>query len=207
MTNLYLWEWPKSFPEKWVGAHHVESIEDESFIYFSKFSRGQDLDPKTIKFVPRVNFEAKTEQLSGYDCLPCNGSAPLVNKKIIEILREIAPGDVQFFPARIVCLDGELEGYFFLNVTQLIKGIDHDQSIYSLLDLPDGAKMIYTVRKLVLKPGCMKGHDLARDQDLTTNLLVSQPIYDAFQAAKIKGARLVTPDEYYEGLNALYRRG
>ncbi len=207
MTKLYLWRWPISFPDKWVGAHHFESIEDESSAYFSKFSRGQDLDPKTIKFVPSVNFEAKKEELCGYDCLPSNGGAPLVNKKIIEILREIAPSDVQFFPARIMCLDGELEGYFFLNVTHLIQGIDHDQSIYSLLDLPGGAKIISTVRKLVLHENCMNGHDLARDQDLQSNLLVSQKIYDAFQAAKIKGVRLVTPDEYYDGLNALYRRG
>jgi hypothetical protein len=207
MTNLYLWEWPKSFPGKWVGAYHFDSLQDESLVYFSKFSSGQDIDPKTIKLVPRVNFEAKKEKLCGYDCLPSNGGAPLVNKKIIEILREIAPSDVQFFPATVMCLDGELEGYFFLNVTHLIQGIDHDQSIYSLLDLPDGAKIIYTVRKLVLKEGCMKDHDLARDQDLKSNLLVSQKIYDAFQAAKIKGVRLVTPDEYYEGLNALYRRG
>jgi hypothetical protein len=205
MTNLYLWRCPLSFPDNWVGAYHVESIEDETFGY--SFLSGKDLDPKTIRLVPRVNFEAKTEQLCGYDCLPNNSGGPLVNKKMIELLREIAPTDVQFFPARIVCLDGELEGYFFLNVTQLIKGIDHDQSIYSLLDLPDGAKMIYTVRKLVLKPGCMKGHDLARDQDLKTNLLVSQQIYDAFKSAKIKGVRLVTPDEYYDRLNSQYRGG
>jgi hypothetical protein len=205
MTNLYLWRWPTSFPDKWVGAYHFESLEDETFGY--SFLSGKELDPKTIKLVPRVNFEAKKEHLLGYDCLPNNSGGPLVNKKMIELLREIAPSDVQFFPAQIMCLDGELEGYFFLNVTHLMQGIDHDQSIYSMLDLPDGAKIIYTVRKLALKPGCMKGHDLGRDQDLKTDLLVSQKIYDAFQAAKIKGVRLVTPDEYYEGLNALYRRG
>jgi hypothetical protein len=52
----------------------------------------------------------------------------------------------------------------------------------------------------------MEGHHLVRDGE-TFHIVVSQKIYDAFQAAKIKGVRLVTPDEYYEGLNALYRRG
>ena len=204
MANLYLWEWPTSFPDKWVGAYYFESLEDETFGY--SFSSGRDLDPKTIKLVPRVNFEAKKEKLCGYDCLPSNGGAPLVNKKIIEILREIAPSDVQFFPARIMCLDGELEGYFFLNVTHLMRGINHDESIYSLLDLPGGLRMISIVKQLVFKSGCMGEHHLIREDEVS-HLVVSQKIYDAFQAAKIKGVRLVTPDEYYEGLNALYRRG
>ncbi len=55
---------------------------------------------------------------------------PLINERVQSILEEIAPNEVQFFPAKVICSDGELEGYSFLNVAVEIIGIDHEKSDY-----------------------------------------------------------------------------
>jgi hypothetical protein len=202
MSNLYLWKDPKGYPEKYIGTYQYNSDHE-----WGVFFQGKTLFAEDVSFTPTVTFEVPKENIQKYDGLPYSGTGFLVNEKIRDLLFSLAPNDVQWFPARVICTDGALNGYGILNITHMMRGINHDESIYSLLDLPGGAKMISIIRKLVFKEGCLEDHGLARDVELRSHLIVSQQIYDAFKSAKIKGVRLVTPDEYYEGLNALYRRG
>ena len=79
---------------------------------------------------PIVMTKGTKAKMSSYDCIPTDAVGPLVNTRIKNILEDLAPHDVQFFPARVICADGELDGYYFLNVTSTFVGIDHEKSIY-----------------------------------------------------------------------------
>jgi hypothetical protein len=198
---MYLWEDPRNSKNREIGTYNQEcSIDRFKFFRGQRFSKGENEG----KFI--FEFEMSKSEINQYDSLLNNSGSPLVNQKIREILICLAPDDVQFFPAKVTCSDGDVEGYFMVNIVPRLRGVDHVSSVYSSLDLPDGAKMMSSIKRLVLKEEFMGGHHVVREGE-TLHIVVSQKIYDAFQAAKIKGVRLVTPDEYYDGLNALYRRG
>ncbi len=150
-----------------------------------------------------VTFETSLDETQKYDCLINNSGAPLVSKKVQDLLIKIAPMDVQFIPTKVVCSDGILEEYAILNVTYLASSIDHDQSKYSLLDLPGGLKMISIIRKLVLKPESLGNHEIARAQEKHSILFISEKIKAAFEAAGVTGAYLVEPETYYMDLYKL----
>ncbi len=132
------------------------------------------------------------------------GVVPLINERVQSILEEIAPNEVQFFPAKVICSDGELEGYSFLNVAVEIIGIDHEKSDYDNIATIDPAtgKRIVTdaiagFSYLTYKPGCMGKHPLARDKEYHSNLLVSEKLKIIFDKEKITGVWLVRPEEFY----------
>ncbi|MCY1076803.1 imm11 family protein [Archangium lansingense] len=49
------------------------------------------------------------------------GAIPVVTEKVVRVLTELAPGDVQLFPVEV---ESRPEPYFLVNVTRLIKCID-----------------------------------------------------------------------------------
>jgi len=132
-----------------------------------------------------------------YDSIPNNCGSCLVNQKIVDILLKIAPDDVQFFDAEVRCSDRVLTGYKLLNITNMIVGIDHERSVYTKMKLADA---ISRFKYLTYKPGCMGIHKLARDKEYFTNILATEEVKQAFAKEKVKGVRLVTPEEYYTTL-------
>jgi hypothetical protein len=149
--------------------------------------------------IPTVNFEASKNRVLKFDCLPNNTLIPLVNKRIKAILESLAPDDVQFFPAKLICSDGELDNYYFLNITHTIIGIDHEKSIYTKMKTVDA---ISRLKYLTYKIGCMGKHQLARDQEYKGNLLVSEEMKAIFDKEHITGVWLVRPEDYYHPVTA-----
>lgn len=145
---------------------------------------------------PILNVKAtQSELLKKYDSIPNSCGLPLVSKNIVDILLQLAPDDVQFFDAEIHCKDGILMGYKLLNLTSKIKGIDHEQSVYTIMEgLPN---VIYDFKKAIYKTGCMGHHKLARDEEYLSHILVTEEIKQAFEKEKINGVWFVTPEEWY----------
>ena len=102
--------------------------------------------------------------------------------------------DIQLFPAKLMCADGELDGYYFLNITHLIKCIDHEKSIYTKMKIADA---ISGFHYLTYTKGCMGEYKLARDQEYRGNLLVNEKVKLVFDKEKITGVHLVKPEEHY----------
>ncbi|MCC5792426.1 MAG: hypothetical protein JJT82_07460 [Legionellaceae bacterium] len=147
---------------------------------------------------PILNLDVTTTLIQKkYDCIPNNAASPLVNQKIIDILLELVPDDVQFFDAKVRCKDGILTNYKLLNLTRTITGIDHEKSIYSLMESTDA---ILGFKYLTYKPGCMGQYELARDKEYLGNILATDKIKQAFEKAKVKGAWFVRPEQYYRPL-------
>lgn len=192
---IYLWTVPESFPNRAVGEYLSNCSPDRFLLY-----NGRELAINEFSPIPTVDFEVPRKKLLQFDCLPNNSLIPLVNSRIKTILENLAPGDIQFFPAKCVCSDGILEGYYFLNATHTILGIDHEKSIYTKMKTVDA---ISGFTYLIYKHGCMKEYKLAREQEYPGNLLVSKKIKEIFDKEKITGVWLVRPEDYYRPISEL----
>lgn len=191
---IYLWEIPEKFLNRDVGEYNRDCSPDRFLL-----RKGHELTLVEFSPTPIVNFEISKSRILEFDCLPNNTQIPLVNNRIKIILENLIPDDIQFFPAKPTCSDGELEGYYFLNITHTIIGIDHEKSIYTKMKTVDAISGFYY---FTYKDGCMGDHHLARDQEYRGNLLVSEEIKSIFDKEKITGVRLVRPEDFYRPLTA-----
>ena len=191
---IYLWRIPENYKNRDIGSYQYDVSPDIFLLSIGKKRLPDEFGPPPI-----VGFKISKNKVLKFDCLPNSGSAPLVNERIKNILETIAPNDVQFFPAKLICSDGELNGYYFLNVTHTIHGIDHEQSIYTKMKTYDG---IGAIDYLTYKPNCMGTHDLARDEEYKVNLLVTEKIKSIFEQEGITGVWFVRPEDYYRPLTA-----
>lgn len=181
---IYLWNDPENVPNKAIGEYDKISSPDR---FLLKASRKLNL--KEFSPMPEVHFEIPQIKAIKYDCLSSNAMVPLINERVQDILEDLAPNEVQFFPAKVICSDGELQGYSFLNITVEIEGIDHDKTIYD--------QSGFGFKYLTYKPGCLGKHPLARDKEYRGNLLVSQKLKNIFDKENVTGVWFVTPEEWY----------
>ncbi len=191
---IHLWERGKGCPEKLIGEYDLERSPDRL-----DYSAGKILDGKVLSQTPIIDFEVKRERLHRIDCLAHTGAGiPLVNQRVIDILMEIADTDFQLIKPQLNCLDGQLEGYYLLNVTHEVNGVDHSQSICERMP-PDN--FVYGFKHLVVLPNCMEQHHLAREAEALSELYVSQTVVDAFERAHIKGCWFPLPEEYHRSFH------
>lgn len=183
----YLWKIPENYKNREVGKYDKNNSPDDYWL-----TKGQLLTE--FSPTPIVHFKITKKHALKFDCLLNNSLVPLINEKLKNILDEISPNDIQLFPAKVMCTDGELDGYYFLNITHLIKGIDHEKSIYTKMKIADAISRFHY---LTYTKGCMGEYKLARDYEYRENLLVSEKIKLVFDKEKITGVYLVKPEEYY----------
>jgi len=186
---IYMWVFPEDTKNKDIGVYNSEISPDRFLLRQGKQLTETEFQPK-----PTVEFEITMKKVQQFDCLANNTLIPIVSQRLRMLLENIAPDDVQFFPAKLTCKDGVLENYYFLNATYCVKGIDHERSEYStMLDLPN----ILSFRYVVYKPNCLGIHYLARDEEYKGHLLVNDAIKHLFEKHKITGAWIVRPEEFY----------
>ncbi|HCU05305.1 MAG TPA: hypothetical protein DIC51_03225 [Coxiellaceae bacterium] len=188
---VFLWEIiQENFSQKLLGKYDEDASPDRFLL-----RKGRRLLPDEFDKPAIVVFEGSKKTMSKYDCLPNTSSIPLVNYRIRKILEDLAPDDVQFLDAKVICTDGELDGYQLLNATHTIVGIDFEKSKYKKIPMPRNG-FIYSWKYLTYKPGCMGVHHIARDQEYIGNLLVSETVKRVFDKEHIT-AGLIRPEEFY----------
>ncbi|MGQ3891235.1 hypothetical protein, partial [Legionella sp. CNM-4043-24] len=79
-------------------------------------------------------------------------------------------------------------------------GVDHEKSVYTKMANDDA---ILRFKYLTHKKGCMGAYNLARDEEYSENLLVSEKVKIAFEREKVTGVWLVKPEEFYRPLSEL----
>lgn len=191
---IYSWKNPENFLNRDMGEYNNNGSPNKYLLNSGRQLRANEFYP-----LPTVSFEVTKSRILKFDCLPNNTLVPLVNNRIKTILEDLAQDDVQFFPAKLLCSDGELEGYYFLNITHTIIGIDHEKSIYTKMKTVDAISGFYY---LTYKPGCMGEHQLALDQEYLENILISEKIKFVFDKEGITGVRLICPEDYYQPFTA-----
>ena len=189
---IYIWQDLEDVKNKDIGVYDREVSFDSYFLWQGRLLKETEFQPK-----PTVEFEITMKRVQQFDCLANNTLIPLVSQRLRMLLENIAPNDVQFIPAKLMCKDGVLENYYFLNITHFIKGLDHERSDYTMmLDLPN----IRGFRYAVYKTNCLGAHYLAREEEYKGHLLVNDAIKRLFEKHKITGVWIVRPEEYYSRL-------
>jgi hypothetical protein len=187
---LYSWKSPEHCPNRLIAAYDDE-ISTDRFV----FLEGIRLKPEQVDKPIIFDHEMKQVDIIKYDCIPNNSSSPLVNQKIVDLLLQLAPKDVQFFNAEVRCKDGILTEYKLLNIASTIVGIDYEKSVCQMMK--DYPTVILGFKYVTYKPGCMGSHKIARDAEYLSNILVSEDMKQVFEKEKVKGAWLVRPEEWY----------
>jgi len=184
-----MWVFPADTKNKDIGVYDREVSPDRFLLLKGRKLAEAEFQPK-----PTVEFEITMKRVQQFDCLANNTLIPLVSQRLRMLLENIAPDDVQFFPAKLMCKDGVLDNYYFLNIIHFVKGLDHDRSnYYKML----GLDVIGGIRYAVYKPHCLGAHYLARDEEYEGHLLVNDAIKKLFEKHKITGAWIVRPEEFY----------
>ncbi|HVE83075.1 MAG TPA: DUF1629 domain-containing protein [Myxococcales bacterium] len=118
---------------------------------------------------------------------------PVVSEKVSNILRELAPDDVQLFP---VTVKGRRERYYIANAIHSCACVDEKRSQdvrrWTKDDFrPDLAGRYKVIHKLIINPRRTGGHRLFRVKDWEVALIASQEIKDAFEEAGVLGAEFI----------------
>lgn len=142
---------------------------------------------------PVVDFEITKARVLRFDCLSSSALVPIVNDKIKHLIESIAPDDVQFIPVKVVCTDGILSEYYYINVLNKVEGLDYKNSILKEMD-----GVITGIKHLEYKPDIMGNHELIREKHTATFLLISEKLKNILEKHKCTNIRFVPAQGYSE---------
>lgn len=172
---IWIWDEPKTLPEKRVGEYLKDTGTDRF-----EFRKAIKLDPNQV-IVPKVIFRCNEKYL--YDILPNSAFLIIVSGKVLNILRNICPEDFQVFEANVFVDEKRVENYYLINVLNEVEVIDRDKSVFKLIA---DTNAIRKFEKIVYKTDNLLGHDIARNADYHSHVLVSDRLKEAFEKAKFK---------------------
>jgi hypothetical protein len=157
------------------------------------------IDPKEYDLI--FASESPPEEFKKFDCLPNNGMAPLVNKKVLDIFNKLCPNDIQAFPATIVPEPGspykfENHDYWVINITKLVDVIDLEKSIISFyVEKPDRIdnikKLVFLDKEEFKKPFISR---IINDHSLK---IVSPALVQSLKEANVTGVHFIEDKEYF----------
>lgn len=166
---------------------------DISFDRFM-FRRGNFVPKNHVDKPIIFDLKITMQEALRFDQIINDSSCLLVNQKIADILMKLAPEEVQFFDTEIRCKDGILTNYKLVNITQVVKGVDYEKSLYTKMVNIDA---ISGFMRLNLVKNCMNGYKIARLEESHGHILATEKIKQTFEAARVTGLRFVTPEDYY----------
>ncbi len=182
---IYLWRVSDNYPQSLIGEYQREGTPDRFL-----FKKGETL-PEPVG-LPIIKFNAPISKLRKFDCLTHSALVPLVSATCAELLREIAPSDVQLIKARVVGSDSVTDEFSLVNVTSKVCGIDRERSEFKCVP---GTQQIMSFRKLSYVEDCLGRHGLARDSEYLAHLLVSNAVAERLINEGLSGIALIKPTE------------
>ena len=128
-------------------------------------------------------------------CPPAS-SFILVDSVWEKIILEFVPRDrVQFYPVRLIARGEICDDFKWVIPFDRVRCIDLEKSRYrNRIDKP-GISYVFSLDSMVLKPGCMGPLHLARDEQDTTALYVSNELRNAL-ATTGEDSMFYRPEEY-----------
>ncbi len=171
---LWLWAIPNTYPNKRIGTIVKNSGTDRF-----EFLKGTIMDDSIVES-PRINFKCDEKYL--LDVLPSNGGLLIVSEKVLQILKKLCPEDIQEFKANVFAKEKFIDGYFLLNITNTVDVFDSEKCEFSKYM---GA--ITAIKKIAYKTDSLSEHDIARNAEFKSHVLVSDRLKDIFEKEKIKG--------------------
>ncbi|WP_309893654.1 imm11 family protein [Archangium sp.] len=122
------------------------------------------------------------------------GGFPVVTEKVARVLAELAPGDIQLFPAEV---ESRSEPYFVVNVARRVKCIDEAASEEVLYedpedDWPDELGYYQAVHGMRIDPSQVGDAKVFRPWGYTGSLLVAEDVKEALERIGATGLRFTT---------------
>ncbi|MFL5351908.1 imm11 family protein [Archangium sp.] len=117
------------------------------------------------------------------------GDFPVVTEKVARTLAELAPGDVQFYPAQV---DSRPEPYFLVNVARLVKCVDDETSEEVLYwkpedNRPDLLGQYRSVMGMRIDPSRVGDAKVFRPWGYPPALLVAEDVKEALERTGASG--------------------
>ncbi|MCG1021467.1 imm11 family protein [Sutcliffiella horikoshii] len=175
---FWIWSVPEDYPNNRIGEY-IEGSGTDRFL----FREGKKLLKEEV-VSPKIIFECDEKYL--YDVLPNNGFLLIVSEKVIEILNENCPDDIQIFEASVYAKNGRVPNYFLLNVLNSIEVLDKVESKYTTIR---GTDAILSLDKIVYKGNLEHHYHILRNKDYKSHVLVSDSIKTAFEKKRVKGVQ------------------
>jgi hypothetical protein len=122
------------------------------------------------------------------------GGFPVVTEKVARVLAELAPGDIQLFPAEV---ESRSEPYFVVNVARRVKCIDEAASEEVLHEdpednWPDELGYYQAVHGMRIDPSQVGDAKVFRPWGYTGSLLVAEDVKEALERTGATGLRFTT---------------
>jgi hypothetical protein len=187
-----VWRNSNSYPRKAYLEYDWRQEKTDRFI----FMRAEPIIEKDYEL--KLHCGASEEVFKRFDVLESSIGSPIVNQKVLDILRDICPNDFQSFPVIIINKNKIKEyknrDYFLLNITKEVDSIDRDLSYLRTGETNDD---IMAINKLYFNSSGMGASHLAREKYFHPLKLVSPLLAKEFKKQKIKGVRFLTGIEAY----------
>lgn len=143
---------------------------------------------------PTLTFDIMRNEVLHLDCPQSTLPAPLVSDRLAAFLEHELGDRVQLLDVAIRAKDGPIMEYKLANILGKKRCIDIEKS--DLLWFRD-PKRPYGIIKPVLVEGCLDEIDVARDQNLSSILLISRKLVELLQADFMGGFVFRTMAEAY----------
>ncbi|MCM3667232.1 hypothetical protein M3204_22810 [Mesobacillus subterraneus] len=176
-TMIWIWAIPNTYPNKRIGEYIQDSGTDR-FV----FRQGKVISEDVI--YPKIVFEYSEKYLS--DVLPNNGQLIIVSKKVLEIMEDVCPQDIQVFDANVFVGEKRISNYYLINIVNAVEAINKEASEFTSIK---GTDAILNFNKIVYKTDDLGKYNLVRNADYRSHILVSDYIKDRFEKENIKGVQ------------------
>ena len=181
-NKIYLWRIADNYPNDFIGIYDDNNGPDQ-FMFKKCEKAGTELETPVINF-PDVT----SEELKKYGVLASNARLPIVGEEVLSILQEFQPYGFQVLDVKIQTNDGELAGYYLINVLNKVDGVDEEKS--EIKYLPRSSQVM-AYNHVVYKKGCLEGLNIARNKDFPSHLLISEYLKNRLNSVGNLGLELI----------------
>jgi len=150
------------------------------------FLKGVEIDPPKTPEKLFVYAECPHRSLPDYFETGC---VPIVNQKVVDVIKSIDIKNIQILPAQIRFEDKIVTGYNVLNIVGIIPFIDVNASKCSKME-----SLIVRMGSLKYKPDHVGELDMFRATEYQSVIFISERIKQAFEDYQLSGC-LLTPAE------------
>ncbi len=141
----------------------------------------KQLDLKEDYFL-KFKTRAKVENFKKLDIVFTNAFMNiLLSEKIISILQELCPDQIQVFDTVIECKDGTITDYKAVNILNEVDVVDLIKSKKSSVS----GYLKYYLRE----DNCMEKIHICRDKGFRPKIIISSTLKEALEKAKVKGCK------------------
>jgi hypothetical protein len=188
MGRPYELKGPSNYPNSHIGVF-LGPMDQHEKVY--DFMGVKELD-ESYDYHLRFRVETTEKIIRKYDSIQINTPISfLFSEKIISLLQELCPEQIQMFDTVIECKDGVITDYKAVNILNEVDVSDPERSKYKRYtkDLdPEESIYGYEWGGFVMKEELLEPIHICRDKP-SSRIIISSTLKEALEKAKVKGCK------------------